>query len=263
MKAGVPTPAVCGLRQGLLRDEAWSYLMEWVEGDSVARRVLRGEHLAVARKRLPEQLAETLARIHRLGPEQAALPFARSSFSIDDAIEEQRRSLQGLPESHPALDLALRWLQVHRGRAEDGETVLVHGDYRLGNFMVDPDGLVAVLDWEFSRWGRPEEDVAWMSVRDWRFGQLDRPMAGLSRRQVFYEAYRRHSGRELDLDALHYWEVFGNVRWAIGAVMQGQRYVGGGETDLELLAIGRRAAEMEYEALRLIEVGVEDLKRGM
>jgi hypothetical protein len=47
----------------------------------------------------------------------------------------------------------------------------------------------------------------------------------------------------------------GNVRWALGAVVQGLRYLDGGEADLELLAIARRAAEMEFEALRLIERG--------
>jgi hypothetical protein len=47
----------------------------------------------------------------------------------------------------------------------------------------------------------------------------------------------------------------GNVRWGVGSVMQGERYLSGEESDLELIAIARRAVEMEYEALRLIEKG--------
>ena len=50
-----------------------------------------------------------------------------------------------------------------------------------------------------------------------------------------------------------WWEIAGNLRWAVGAHEQAQRVLSGAETDLELLAIGRRACEMEYEALRLVE----------
>ena len=49
--------------------------------------------------------------------------------------------------------------------------------------------------------------------------------------------------------------MLGNLRWAAGAVYQGERYLCGEQRDLELLAIGRRSAEMEWEAMRLIERG--------
>ena len=54
---------------------------------------------------------------------------------------------------------------------------------------------------------------------------------------------------------MHFWEVVGNIRWGGCAVMQGERYRSGNSADLELLAIPRRACEMEWEALRLIEIG--------
>ena len=63
------------------------------------------------------------------------------------------------------------------------------------------------------------------------------------------------SGRSVDRKQVHYWEVLGNLRWAGGAIYQGERYTRHGEEDLELLAIGRRACEMEWEALRLVEKG--------
>ena len=92
-------------------------------------------------------------------------------------------------------------------------------------------------------------------MRDWRFNQLDKPIGGFARREPFYEAYEKHSGRRVDRREVHFWEICGNLRWAIGSVIQGERYLGGDETDLELLAIPVRAVEMEYEALRLIEKG--------
>jgi len=54
---------------------------------------------------------------------------------------------------------------------------------------------------------------------------------------------------------VHFWEVMGNVRWAAASLHQGERYMSGGDADIELVAVARRAIEMEYEALRLIERG--------
>jgi aminoglycoside phosphotransferase (APT) family kinase protein len=149
----------------------------------------------------------------------------------------------------PALELALRWLDDHK--PTKSEVTLVHGDFRTGNFLVGPDGLQAVLDWEFARWGTPAEDLAWLCVRDWRFGRLDRPVGGFARREPFYQAYEEASGRRVDPDEVFFWEVVGNLRWAMGSLHQGRRYAEG-EHDIELIAVARRASEMEWEALRLI-----------
>lgn len=135
------------------------------------------------------------------------------------------------------------------------EIVLVHGDFRTGNFMVTPDGLSALLDWEFAHLGSPWEDVAWVSVRDWRFNRLDKPIGGFAAREPFYEAYAAASGRAIDLAQIYWWEIYGNVRWAVGSLFQGERYLSGQSRDLELIAIARRSVEMEYEALRLIQRG--------
>lgn len=131
---------------------------------------------------------------------------------------------------------------------------LVHGDFRTGNFMVTPDGLSGVLDWEFAHWGDPAEDLAWLCVRDWRFGQLNHAAGGICTRQTFYDAYATCSGQPVDVERVHFWEILGNLRWGAATAFQGLRYAAG-QADLELLAIPRRAAEMEFEAMRLIEVG--------
>ncbi len=121
--------------------------------------------------------------------------------------------------------------------------------------MVSPQGLSAVLDWEFAHWGDPFEDLGWLCVRDWRFGQLAKPVGGFARREIFYAAYQKASGRAVDPKRVHYWEVAGNVRWSLGSIYQGERYLSGEESDIELLGVARRAVEMEFEALRLIEQG--------
>lgn len=260
--AGVRTPAARWLTEGLVRDGAWAYFMDWVDGEAIGRRVVRNPELAGARAKLPGELAEVLARIHSVTPASAprltklsaphVLPPDGQAASA--AIRFARSMLDGLPEHRPAMELCLQWLEENA--PAPAPLVLVHSDFRTGNFMVQPEGLVAVLDWEFAHFGDAMEDLGWMCVRDWRFGQLALAAGGFARREALYEAYEKATGQKVDPRRVHYWEVMGNVRWAIGSVYQGERYLSGEESDLELVAIARRAVEMEFEALRLIEQGV-------
>ncbi len=254
--ADVPTPKVRWLARDLVRPGAYAYFMDWVDGESIGRRVVRNSELAEARKLLPAQLAAALAKVHSITPAaapQLVFPNLPDLPPAQAALISIRKQLDEMHEPHPALELALEWLRQHAPPAE--QRTLVHGDFRTGNFMVLPTGLSAVLDWEFSHWGDPMEDLGWLSLRDWRFGQLDRPIGGFARREAFYEAYQSASRRTVNRKHVHYWEVLGNVRWAAGSIHQGERYLSGEETDVELVAIARRAVEMEFETLRLIEKG--------
>jgi aminoglycoside phosphotransferase (APT) family kinase protein len=259
VRAGVRTPDARWLSEGLVRPGAHAYFLDWVDGEAIGRRVVKQPELAAARETLPEALAAEMAKIHTIT--RATEPGlgagldrgAASPGAVRAALAFARKSADAMREPHPAVELALRWLADHAPQRE--EEVLVHGDFRTGNFMVAPGGLSAVLDWEFARFGDPMEDVAWLCLRDWRFGQLRLPAGGLARRDRFYQAYARASGREVDPVKVHWWEVMGNIRWGVGSVAQGERYLSGEESDLELIAIARRAVEMEYEALRLIEKG--------
>ncbi|APR85262.1 Hypothetical protein A7982_10611 [Minicystis rosea] len=249
--AGVQTPAAQALTQNLVRPGAWAYLLDWAEGTAIGRRVLRDEALAGARRGLAAELAVNLARIHSVTP--ARYPSLLPPTPARDLLRSPRRMVESLREPRPALEIALRWLETHPPSSD--ETVLVHGDFRTGNFMVTPEGLAGVLDWEFAHWGSPAEDLAWIQMRQWRFNANKLPIGGFGRREDFYAAYEAASGRKINRDDVHYYEVLGNVRWAAGCVQQGERYLSGEEQDLELVAIPRRAVEMEFEALRLIEKG--------
>jgi aminoglycoside phosphotransferase (APT) family kinase protein len=249
--AGVKTPAAHFLMEGLLRPGASAYLLDWADGVAIGRRVLRDADLAPARKGLAAEVAVHLARIHSVTP--AAHPGLLPPAPERDLLRSPRRMLASLREPRPALAIALRWLE--QNPPQGTETVLVHGDFRTGNFMVTPGGLAGVLDWEFAHWGSPAEDLAWIQMRTWRFNSNKLPVGGFGRRADFYAAYEEASGRAVNRRDVHHYEVLGNVRWAAGCVQQGERYLSGEEQDLELIAIPRRAVEMEYEALRLIEKG--------
>jgi aminoglycoside phosphotransferase (APT) family kinase protein len=248
--AGVRTPAASFLMDGVVRPGAWAYLLEWADGVAIGRRVLRDADLAEARRALPVAVAEELARIHAITP--AAYPDILPLPPVD-GLASARAAVHALHEPRPALSIALRWLSENP--PESREISLVHGDFRTGNFLVTPEGLSAVLDWEFARWGAPAEDLAWLQMRTWRFGSNKLPVGGFGAVEPFHRAYEAASGRTISRRDVHWYEVLGNVRWAAGCVQQGERYLTGGEHDLELIAIPRRAVEMEFEALRLIEKG--------
>lgn len=260
--AGARTPAARWLSPGLVRPGADAYFLDWLDGEAIGARVTRHPGLEAAREVLPGALAESLAAIHSVTPEGAPdLPIERAPFlrAVDPAaaaIGFLETLLDQLPRPRPACEFALSWLRAHRPSTP--ALRLVHGDFRTGNFMVDPTGLVGVLDWEFSHWGDASEDLAWLCVRDWRFGRRAQAAGGICDRATFYKAYGAASGRPVDPARVHFWEILGNIRWGAATAFQGLRYAAG-QTDLELLAIPRRAAEMEFEALRLIEAGPPDL----
>jgi aminoglycoside phosphotransferase (APT) family kinase protein len=254
VKAGVKTPAARWLEKSLLREGAGAYFLDWVAGEAIGRRVVRNPELEAARAKLPVELAQTLSRIHSVTPKTVSLPLAAPPASpAKQAIVELHAQLDRLPGAYPAVEYALQCLAARLPQTE--EITLTHGDFRTGNFMVTPEGLSAVLDWEFSHWGSPYEDLAWISVRDWRFNRLDKPIGGFAARAPFYAAYEQASGRKVDLEQIWWWEICGNLRWAVGSVYQGERYLSGESRDLELIAIARRCVEMEFEALRLIQRG--------
>jgi aminoglycoside phosphotransferase (APT) family kinase protein len=215
-----------------------AFAMERVEGETIGRRIVRGEHPG-----LPVQLGEELARIHAVPP----LPFLEEI----DVLERFLVELDSVGEPHPAIEYGLQWL---RGRlADSGDRVFLHGDWRIGNLVVGPDGLVSVLDWEFAHVGDPLDDVAWPLVRAWRFGRDDLRLGGIGEVEPYLDAYAAASGREVAVDDLYAWEVLGNVKWATGCLTQSRRHLRGQDRSVEYAVLGRMAAEIEYELLDLIE----------
>jgi aminoglycoside phosphotransferase (APT) family kinase protein len=249
---GVRTPDARWFGRDLLREGGNGYFMDWVDGEAIGRRVTKSPQLAQAREKLPSELAHELALIHSITPRSSPSLFPQTPGDPVRALIARIRGMLDLVDPRPAVEIGLRWLEKHA--PSSSEVTLVHGDFRVGNFMVGSDGLHAILDWEFAHWGTPADDLAWISVRDWRFGNVEKPIGGIASRAPFYQAYERESGRKVDRDEVHYWEVAGNLGWAVASLHQGLRYFAG-DRDIELLAVARRALEMEYEALRLIDRG--------
>ena len=242
-EAGVKVPPPVGYLGELDGREAFA--MERVEGETIGRRIVTRPELAAARDALPLQLAEEIAKVHAIPRER--LPF----LAERDVLDQFESELDSVGEPHPAIELGLWWLRENR--PEPMDTVVCHGDFRLGNVVVSERGLEYLLDWEFAHAGDPREDVAWPIVRAWRFGNDGLRLGGVGDVEPYLERYAELTGREIPAADLHWWEVLGNVKWATGALTQSRRHLNGQERSVELAVLGRLAAEMEYELLDLME----------
>jgi len=234
------------------------FLTRRIEGSALAPRIVAGE-IGGDREALAERLGRELARIHRITPPRAELAIlgAPSGDAAQTRIAEHRRFLLGSDEPFPVAEWALRWLMHHS--PSPVPPVLCHGDFRTGNYLVDAGGLAAILDWEFARWGDPDEDIGWFCSRCWRFGADHREAGGIAPRAAFYGGYEAESGRRIDPLRARYWEVMAALRRLIIAVRQRDRVLIGGERSLNLALIGRRVAECELELLLLTEAS-EDME---
>ncbi|MEA2624536.1 MAG: hypothetical protein QOD06_581 [Candidatus Binatota bacterium] len=254
--AGVPVPRVHWLARDSSVLGAPFFVMDLVPGETLARRLLRDPQYGEARRVMARQLGEIVARVHSIDPAPLAfLPRPESGRSPAESELDRYLTLYDTiaTEPHPVFELAFRWCRAHLPLA--GRVTLVHGDYRVGNVVFGPEGMRAVLDWEIAHVGDPMEDLGWVCVRAWRFGADEKPVGGIGDRSEFFAGYERVAGISVDPARVHYWEVFGNLKWAIICISQARRHLDGEVVSVELASIGRRAAETEIELLDLIEKG--------
>ena len=147
---------------------------------------------------------------------------------------------------------AFRWLEANR--PAPSAIRLVHGDFRMGNLIVDGSTLAAVLDWEAVHIGEVYEDLAWFCVRAWRFGApAELAAGGLGSIEDFVSASERAGGTPVDRAALLWWQVLGTLKWGIICRYQAERHLSGQTRSVELATIGRRVCETEWDVLDLVE----------
>ncbi len=205
---------------------------------------------------LVAELGRELAATHRIdctGLKELPLFENRAALAM---LRERYLSYGG---DRPILSLALRWLEANL--PEPVPPRLVHGDFRMGNVLVDGGKLTAVLDWELAHIGDPHEDLAYGCMTVWRFARPDRPAFGLASVEALARAYEAAGGETFDPVRFRFWLVYRTFWWALGCIQMGNTWRGHLDRSLERVVVARRTSEQELDLLMLLEDMAPELER--
>jgi len=227
------------------------FLMQHLAGNAAGHRLTRDAASVPEPRLLLEDLAQSLANLHRLTPETAGLDFLAvpGKPAAVAAIEGYRAYLDSLAEPQPVLEWGLRWCELNLPEARP--TRMIHRDFRTGNYLVEQGRLSGILDWEFASFGDPREDLGWFTARCWRFAAPQREAGGIGELEDFLAAYRNAGGVAVSATELVFWQVLAHLRWGVIALQQAQRHLSGQERSLELALTGRLLPDLEIEILSL------------
>jgi aminoglycoside phosphotransferase (APT) family kinase protein len=233
----VPVPVTFGLCEDDAVNGRPFYVMEFVEGHIVRDAETAERELDLgARRRAGESIADTLAALHAVDVDDVGLgDFAKRDGYIERQLRRWYEQFRNSPVE--GVDTTTIISLIHDRLAADIPpqvgTAIVHGDYRLDNTVLGPDGAVrAVLDWEICTLGDPLADlgllmVYWTEAGDEAalLGVTPTTVPGFPDRAEMRQRYQDASGR--DLERLDFYVAFGY--WKLACILQGvyARYVGG------------------------------------
>ena len=244
---GVPVPDVVHICDD--QDELGDgFLMNRLAGETIGPKILKSDALAGARAALSAQSGDALARIHALDTANLPdLPESGGLAQLDQYIE----IYHGFDAPRPVFDLAAQWLKAHPPKPMT--PVLVHGDFRLGNLMVDETGLAGVLDWELAHLGDPREDIGWICVNSWRFGRAEHRVGGFGELEPLLDAYHAAGGADIEPVEIDWWDMLGSFKWGVMCMIMYEAFRSGADPSVERAAIGRRVSETEIDLVNLLE----------
>ncbi|HEX6724577.1 MAG TPA: phosphotransferase family protein [Gaiella sp.] len=240
------------------------YVMGFLDGHVVTDRLPAGLDDPAARARLGEELIDALVEIHAADVSDPALAaFARPG----SYLERQVRRFSQLWEINATRDLPVV-VEVGQRLGEElpdplPDTV-VHGDYRLGNLMVErerPDRVEAVLDWEMGAIGDPRADLGYLLATYTEPGGGPSPLGvspvtaleGFPAKAELVGRYRDRSGR--DVGPLGWFEALALWKAAVFCEAIFGRFVRG-----ELGAEDARAAAFEHAVPLMAETAADRLR---
>lgn len=257
--AGVPVPEPYWLE----RDGTWLerpfFIMERIDGCETSPSKLVAEpRFQQVQGKLGEAFVGVLAAIHALDWEELALDFldgARSpaAAAIHELDRWEKTLIADSLEPQPILRAALTWLRHHLPPPAK-KLVVVHADYRTGNFLYNERGEIkGMLDWEMAHIGDPLEDVGWACMRPWRWDGSER-IGALMERSNFLRRYAERTGNAVPEESVRFWEVLGNVKLAVIFVTGARSFCEGRTKTLQMANLGRNINRLELELLDLMGV---------
>ena len=227
-----------------------AYIMKFVYGESIARKILRDEEYKNTLPKLAFECGQSIAKIHQADINE--FPFLPSK-TVFEQINDLYQTYVSFNQPSPVFEYTHLWLKKQNfGEINDA---LVHGDFRLGNIIVDKDGLKSVIDWELAHIGNPLQDLGWICGNSWRFGNTDKVVGGFGDLTDLLKGYNSVSNYHVDENMVKAWQVFGTFRWGVICLIQASAHLTGSINSVEKAAIGRRVSETEIDIVDLLFLG--------
>lgn len=220
--SGIPVPRVVGM--GRSPDGSPFFVMERVNGRALESEQDAGPLTPAQRQQIGRQVATILGRLHTLDTGRLGLPEPRSPY-LERQIRRvtQAWDVYGRDTRHDAGWQRLRDGLAQSMPARSAPPVIMHGDLRLSNMLVDGGEVTAVLDWELAAIGDPLADLAWL-LDDWRAPEepgivMPSPTraGGFPDRDEMIEIYHAVSG--VPVDGIDYYRAFS--QWRAAGLLQG------------------------------------------
>ena len=251
IKVGAPVPIILAVSKNE-EELGDSYIMHFVEGESIARKILRDKEYKKALPILAYQCGEAIAKIHNVDINNFSFLPKKPA---EDQLEDLYSTYQSFEQPSPVFEYAYLWLKEQDfGNFQES---LVHGDFRLGNIIVNAEGLQSIIDWELAHIGNPLQDLGWVCGNSWRFGKNDKVVGGFGELEDLLEGYNSISKLKVNKEMVKCWQVFGTFRWGVICLIQAYAHLNGTINSVEKAAIGRRVSETEIDIVDLLFLGGE------
>ena len=251
IKVGAPVPIILAVSKNE-EELGDSYIMHFVEGESIARKILRDKEYKKALPILAYQCGEAIAKIHNVDINNFSFLPKKPA---EDQLEDLYSTYQSFEQPSPVFEYAYLWLKEQDfGNFQES---LVHGDFRLGNIIVNAEGLQSIIDCELADIGNPLQDLGWVCGNSWRFGKNDKVVGGFGELEDLLEGYNSVSKLKVNKEMVKCWQVFGTFRWGVICLIQAYAHLNGTINSIEKAAIGRRVSETEIDIVDILFLGGE------
>jgi aminoglycoside phosphotransferase (APT) family kinase protein len=231
------------------------FLCEKVEGDTPLPWGTQGRALDGARREsLAADFIDALAALHRFDWRTTPLAKWGEGFTLENAAHRQiddweARFRRWALRPHPMAHRALAWLRAHAPLAQ--RLSLVHGDYRLGNFLEKQGRISAILDWELVHLGDPVEDLGWAFLPQYRGGS---PLVcGLASEADFLARYEAQAGLPVDPLSLRFYHIFSLLKLAFTHMAAARCFEQGLFNDMRMPAMATQIAPVFRQISRTLE----------
>jgi aminoglycoside phosphotransferase (APT) family kinase protein len=207
------------------------------------------------RESLASDFVANLAAIHTADWRGLGLDFlgdpgpgagsARSQVERWERVIERAGFLK-----QPIVNYASHWLRDHLPSCD--HPVVVHGDYRTGNYIHEKGRIKAILDWEMVHLGDPMDDISYIIGTAWRSPRPRSLISHLMPQEEFFERYQDATGIRIDPDRLRWYHILINFKSVGIGVTAINAFRSRPDTDLKTGVFGSTVPLMNFNLIRAL-----------